>query len=135
MSAPHARRRVVEAAEGRVPVAEADIRPQLTNQVAAVLGRQYGKLQDPRLLGASLLLRWPACLAAAMAGVAATGYQGGTYWPVLRNRRVSGALCGISAYRGKHLTKLSGAWRWLPFPTCLFPSSAGMAPTGRKDRR
>jgi hypothetical protein len=33
-----------------------------------------------------LLSRWPACLAAAMAGVAATdyrGYKGGTYWPAL----------------------------------------------------
>ena len=64
-------------------VAEADLRPDLTGQVATVLGRLYGKLQDPRLEGESFLLRWPACLAAAMAGVAATRYQGGTYWPAL----------------------------------------------------
>ena len=64
-------------------VAEADLSPDQTDQVARVLGRQYGKLQNPRLEGEALLLRWPACLAAAMAGVAATRYQGGTYWPAL----------------------------------------------------
>ncbi|HUY47645.1 MAG TPA: hypothetical protein VMV92_18255 [Streptosporangiaceae bacterium] len=64
-------------------VAEADLPPHRTDQVAMVLGRQYGKLHDPRLEGESLLLRWPTCLAAAMAGVAATRYQGGTYWPAL----------------------------------------------------
>ena len=30
-----------------------------------------------------MLLRWPACLAASMAGIAAGTYQGGTYWPAL----------------------------------------------------
>ena len=64
-------------------VAEADLRPDHTRQVAAVLGRLYANLQDPRTEGESLLLRWPACLAAAMAGVAATDYKGGTYWPAL----------------------------------------------------
>ena len=64
-------------------VAEADLRPEFTDQVAAVLGRLYGKLQDPRTEGESFLLRWQACLAAAMAGVAATRYEGGTYWPAL----------------------------------------------------
>jgi superfamily I DNA/RNA helicase len=64
-------------------VAEADLRADLTDQVATALGRLYGRLQDERLEGERLLLRWPACLAASMAGVAATRYQGGTYWPAL----------------------------------------------------
>ena len=64
-------------------VAEADLRSDHTDQVAIELGRLYSGLRDPRLEGESLLLRWPACLAAAMAGVAATRYRGGTYWPEL----------------------------------------------------
>ena len=64
-------------------VAEVDLRPDHTDQVANVLGRLYAKLQDPRIEGEPFLLQWPACLAAAMAGVAATGYHGGTYWPEL----------------------------------------------------
>lgn len=58
-------------------VAEADIRPELTEQVIAVLGRFYQRH------GPALLRRWPACLAAGMAGVAATRYRGGKYWPEL----------------------------------------------------
>jgi hypothetical protein len=58
-------------------VAEADIRPELTEQIVSVLGHFY------RREGAALLRRWPACLAAGMAGVAATRYRGGTYWPAL----------------------------------------------------
>jgi superfamily I DNA/RNA helicase len=64
-------------------VAEAELQPDHTDQVAAALGRQYGGLPDPRLGGEPLLLRWPACLAVAMAGVAASRYQDGTYWPAL----------------------------------------------------
>src|SRR6185437_9598164 len=64
-------------------VAEADLSPARTRQVAAVLGRLYASLDDPRTQGDSLLSRWPACLAAAMAGVAAADYQGGPYWPAL----------------------------------------------------
>ncbi|MGH3275995.1 MAG: UvrD-helicase domain-containing protein [Streptosporangiaceae bacterium] len=64
-------------------VAEADLRPEFTDQVAGVMGRLYGKLDDPRLDGEAFLLRWPACLAAAMAGVAATRYEGGIYWRAL----------------------------------------------------
>jgi hypothetical protein len=64
-------------------VAEADLPPDRTRQVAAVLGRLYANLPDSRTGGESLLARWPACLAAAMAGVAATDYRGGTYWPAL----------------------------------------------------
>jgi hypothetical protein len=58
-------------------VAEADIRSELTEQVVSVLGHFY------RRQGAAHLRRWPACLAAGMAGVAATRYRGGTYWPEL----------------------------------------------------
>ena len=64
-------------------VAEADLRPDLTRQVATVLGRLYANLQDPRTEGESFLLRWPACLAAAMAGVAVADYKSGAYWPAL----------------------------------------------------
>ncbi|HVB42481.1 MAG TPA: hypothetical protein VNF47_07195 [Streptosporangiaceae bacterium] len=60
-------------------VAEADISSQLTEQVISVLGYFYfSKRQDE-----SFLRRWPACLAAGMAGVAATRFQAGTYWPAL----------------------------------------------------
>ncbi len=64
-------------------VAEADLPSSRTRQVAAVLGRLYANLRDPASEADSLLSRWPACLAAAMAGVAATDYQGGAYWPTL----------------------------------------------------
>ena len=64
-------------------VAEVDLRPEHTEQVAAVLGRLYAELRDPRTEGEAFLLQWPACLAAAMAGVAATEYRGGVFWPQL----------------------------------------------------
>jgi hypothetical protein len=64
-------------------VAEADLRPQHTRQVAAAFGRLYGNLRDARIDGEAFLLRWPAALAAAMAGVAVTDYQGGSFWPAL----------------------------------------------------
>ena len=64
-------------------VAEVDLRPEHTEQVAAVLGRLYAELRDPRTEGEAFLLQWPACLAAAMAGMAATGYRGGVFWPQL----------------------------------------------------
>ena len=41
-------------------VAEVDLRPEHTEQVATVLGRLYAKLQDPRIEGESFLLRWPS---------------------------------------------------------------------------
>jgi hypothetical protein len=64
-------------------IAEADLRPEHTRQVAAAFGRLYGNLRDARIDGESFLLRWPAALAAAMAGVAVTDYQGGSFWPAL----------------------------------------------------
>ncbi len=57
--------------------AEADIKPQYSEQAVAVLGYFYTRHD------ASVLRRWPACVVAGMAGVAATRYQGGTYWPAL----------------------------------------------------
>ena len=75
-------------------VAEVDLRPDLTRQVASVLGRLYANLQDPRTEGEPFLLRWPACLAAAMAGVAVTHYRGGAYWP---------ALCDATGLQGTPL--------------------------------
>ena len=64
-------------------VAEADLRPEPHPPGCGALGRLYANLQDPRAEGDSFLLRWPACLAAAMAGVAVTDYKGGAYWPAL----------------------------------------------------
>ena len=72
-------------------VAEVDLRPEHTEQVATVLGRLYAELRDPRADGEAFLLQWPACLAAAMAGVAATEYRGGVLWP---------QLWETAAYRG-----------------------------------
>ena len=69
--------------KGSSLVAEADLRPEFTDQVATALGRLYGRLRDKQLEGSELLLRWPACLTASMAGMAAARYQGGTYWPAL----------------------------------------------------
>jgi len=64
-------------------VVEADLRPHHTRQVAAALGSLYAKLQHPRTEGDLLLSRWPACLAAAMTGVAATADEEGSYWRAL----------------------------------------------------
>jgi hypothetical protein len=63
-------------------VAEAELPPGRTREVAAVLGRLYAGLRHHRAEGDALLARWPACLVAAMAGVAATD-RSGTYWPAL----------------------------------------------------
>lgn len=59
-------------------VAEADIGPAYTEQAASVLGFFYRKYR-----GEAVLRRWPACLVACMAGVAASHYEGGVYWPAL----------------------------------------------------
>lgn len=58
-------------------VAEADIRPAHTEQAVSALGFFYVHR------GEAVLRKWPACLAASMAGVAATHYEGGVYWPAL----------------------------------------------------
>lgn len=63
-------------------VAEAELRPEHTREVTAALGRLYADLRHRRAEGDALLARWPACLVAAMAGVAARD-RSGTYWPAL----------------------------------------------------
>lgn len=72
-------------------VAEAEIRPAHSAQVARALGRLFDKLPDHREARTRFLLRWPACVAAAMAGAALTGYESGTYWR---------ALWSCAGYRG-----------------------------------
>jgi superfamily I DNA/RNA helicase len=64
-------------------VAEAELDPEHTAEVAAVLGQLYLSLRDPQTEGDSLLSRWPACLAAAMVAVAAADDKDGPYWPAL----------------------------------------------------
>ena len=58
-------------------VAEGDIPPAQTEQIVAALAYFYRRLGEP------FLKKWPACVAAGMAGVAATHYGGGVYWPAL----------------------------------------------------
>lgn len=64
-------------------VAEAEIRVEYVTQVANALGRLYGRLPDRHETGVRFLLRWPACVAAAMVGAAVSGYEAGTYWRAL----------------------------------------------------
>ncbi|MEU9887672.1 hypothetical protein [Sphaerisporangium sp. NPDC051011] len=64
-------------------VAEADIKDAHSQQVASVLGPTYKKWVTSRRRPDELFMRWPACFAVAMTGVAARGYQHGTFWPTL----------------------------------------------------
>jgi hypothetical protein len=64
-------------------VAEAEIREEHRTQAASALGVLYGRRRYPDADGYDFLLRWPACLVAAMTGVAVTKYAQGTYWPAL----------------------------------------------------
>lgn len=57
-------------------VAEADVSPDLASQAARVLGSLCRRRE-------TVLRKFPACVAVSMAGVAATHYQGGHYWPAL----------------------------------------------------
>src|ERR1700677_1767993 len=63
--------------------AEAEISDAQCAQVASALGRLYKKGGYAGSEGAAFLMRWPACLVAAMTSVAVTGYEQGTYWPAL----------------------------------------------------
>jgi hypothetical protein len=73
-------------------VAEAEIRVEHSTQAAHALGRIYAKLTDQPDVRVHSLLRWPACVASAMVGVAVSGYEAGTYWPALwKIARYSGA--------------------------------------------
>ncbi|GGL27967.1 hypothetical protein GCM10014719_31870 [Planomonospora parontospora subsp. antibiotica] len=64
-------------------VAEADVRDSQSAQVASVLGRVYAKWVAERRPPERFFLRWPACVAVAVTGVAAHGYRQGTFWPEL----------------------------------------------------
>jgi hypothetical protein len=64
-------------------VAEAEIREADRTQAALALGGEYGKRQYSADKGIVFLIKWPACLVAAMTGVAVTSYAQGTYWPAL----------------------------------------------------
>ncbi|MBX6383125.1 MAG: hypothetical protein IRZ07_09150 [Microbispora sp.] len=64
-------------------MAEIDVKDAHSEQVASVLGRAYekwvGRGRKPELF----FLRWPACVAVAMTGVAARDLKQGTFWPEL----------------------------------------------------
>jgi hypothetical protein len=65
-------------------VAEAEIRERHRTQAALALGGEYGRRRfTTDDSGIDFLTRWPACLVAAMTGVAVTSYAQGTYWPAL----------------------------------------------------
>lgn len=69
-------------------IAEAEIRQSHSEQAAEALGVEYGKYHFSAAQGAidrgiRFLTRWPACLVAAMTGVAVSRYAQGTYWPAL----------------------------------------------------
>jgi hypothetical protein len=59
--------------------AEAEIPEVHRLQAAQVLGYFYGRVASGG--GYSFLIKWPACLIAAMTGVAVTSYAQGTFWP------------------------------------------------------
>lgn len=64
-------------------VAEAEIPAAYRTQAASALGALYSRDKYRSGSGVWVLRKWPACLVAAMTGVAVTGYEQGTYWPVL----------------------------------------------------
>lgn len=64
-------------------VAEAEISEEHRTQAASALGVLYSKGNFSAAGGYGFLTRWPACLVAAMTGVAVTSYAQGTYWPAL----------------------------------------------------
>lgn len=62
--------------------AEAEIRVDHSTQAATALGMEYGKAVKAGRDGLEdLLTTWPACLVAAMTGVAIDGWVQGSYWP------------------------------------------------------
>ena len=76
-------------------VAEADLRPDHTRQVATVLGRLYAEPAGPPDRGGLVPVQWPACLAAAMAGVAATELPGRNLLAgAVGGHRLSGHVAG-----------------------------------------
>jgi hypothetical protein len=64
-------------------VTEAEIPVEDGKRIAAALGSVYARLAEGPQSGLRLLLRRPACVAAAMVSAAAAGYERGAYWPAL----------------------------------------------------
>ncbi|MGW4638432.1 hypothetical protein ACWEN6_07885 [Sphaerisporangium sp. NPDC004334] len=64
-------------------VAETEVPVDRSEQVAGVLGPLYAKWVASERRPEELFLRWPACFAVAMTGIAARYYQHGTFWPKL----------------------------------------------------
>ncbi|MDP8930802.1 MAG: hypothetical protein M3O70_20095, partial [Actinomycetota bacterium] len=64
-------------------VAEVDVSEGLTDKLAASLGQEYKRRRTRGANVEVMFERWPACVAIAMAGIAAQSYQKGTYWPPL----------------------------------------------------
>jgi len=71
------------AAAGASLVAEADLRPDRTDQVAAALGRLYAKLQDLGSRGSRSCSDGQPAWPPPWLALAATRYRGGVYWPAL----------------------------------------------------
>jgi hypothetical protein len=103
-------------------VAEADLHPARTRRVANVLGRLYANLRDPQAEGDSLLSRWPACLAAAMAGVAATDCAAGAYWPALWEAAGFPGTPQDQEVWGRAFNTAIGRLGMATFPELPFPS-------------
>jgi hypothetical protein len=64
-------------------VTEAEIPVEDGARIAAALGSVYARLAEGPRSGLRLLLRRPACVAAAMISAAVAGYERGSYWPAL----------------------------------------------------
>ncbi|WP_440098479.1 hypothetical protein [Streptosporangium sp. H16] len=64
-------------------IAEVDVKDAYSEQVASVLGKVYEKWTNNGRRPADFFVQWPSCVAVALTGVAARGYQRGTFWPEL----------------------------------------------------
>ncbi|WP_433365021.1 hypothetical protein [Streptosporangium sp. CA-115845] len=64
-------------------IAEVDVKDTYSEQVASVLGKVYEKWTRSGRRPGDFFVQWPSCVAVAVTGVAARGYQRGTFWPEL----------------------------------------------------
>lgn len=69
--------------KGMSLVTEAEIPVEDGTRVAGALGSVYARLATGPQSGTRLLVRRPACVAAAMVTAAVAGYERGSYWPAL----------------------------------------------------